>query len=203
MKKLLFLIVALVSLSSCSKSNEEKANILIKTELRKSLFLPETYKPVETKVDSAFAPLDNPDLYQKLAEVAEFNAQYEALTQEINEAKRSIAIWGGPYQTDFGRQEVAEAKVKKENAEAQQEKVRAKALKAIEETQVLLKQPKKFVGFKAYHNYRANNNGGQTLIGETIFLIDPNFEKVLFHCHADEYKQIQQAIEQFKDELGN
>jgi hypothetical protein len=78
--------------------------------LKKSLYKPETYKPVETKVDSAFAPYDDPAFFEELAELGKMNSEYEDLEEKAKRAKSSMAIWSGPYQTAFGRNEYQEAK---------------------------------------------------------------------------------------------
>ena len=54
MKKVLLFVAALMTLVACSKSPEEKANVLIKESMKKTLYHIETYDPVETLVDGAF-----------------------------------------------------------------------------------------------------------------------------------------------------
>ena len=56
MKKIFYLALVAIVMVACGQSQEQKAEYLIKESLKKSLYKPETYKPVETKVDSAFAP---------------------------------------------------------------------------------------------------------------------------------------------------
>jgi hypothetical protein len=65
----------------------------------------------------------------------------------------------------------------------------------------MLQESRKFIGFKAVHNYRANNNAGNTLIGNTIFFIDKNFEEVTYSMEVEEYNQVQEAISQFKEQI--
>lgn len=60
MKKFFYLALVAIVVVACGQSQEQKAESLIKEELKKSLYKPETYKPIETKVDSAFAPYDDP-----------------------------------------------------------------------------------------------------------------------------------------------
>jgi hypothetical protein len=60
---------------------------------------------------------------------------------------------------------------------------------------------RKFIGYKALHNYRADNNAGNTLIGNTIFFINQNFTEVRYSMEEDEYEQVQNAISQFKEQL--
>ena len=65
----------------------------------------------------------------------------------------------------------------------------------------MLQENRKFIGYKAIHNYRADNNAGNTLIGNTIFFIDKNFEEVTYSMEVEEYNQVQEAIEQLQEQL--
>ena len=58
-----------------------------------------------------------------------------------------------------------------------------------------------FIGYKAIHNYRADNNAGNTLIGNSVFFIDKDFKEVLFALEVEEYNQIQEGIKNFKEQL--
>ena len=75
MKKFIYLSFLTLVLVACSQSQEKKAEALIKESLKKSLYKPETYKPVETKVDSAFAPYDDPAFFEELAELEKMKAE--------------------------------------------------------------------------------------------------------------------------------
>lgn len=79
MKKIFYLALVAIVIVACKQSQEQKAEYLIKESLKKSLYKPETYKPVETKVDSAFAPYDDPAFFEELAELGEMNSEYEEL----------------------------------------------------------------------------------------------------------------------------
>ena len=68
MKNCWYLALFAVIVVACGQSQEQKAETLIKENLKKSLYKPESYKPVETKVDSAFAPYDDPAFFEELAE---------------------------------------------------------------------------------------------------------------------------------------
>ena len=43
------------------------------------------YKPVETKVDSAFAPYDDPVFFEELSELLETTAEYKALEEKAKQ----------------------------------------------------------------------------------------------------------------------
>lgn len=201
MKKIFYLALVTVVIAACGQSQEQKAEALIKESLKKSLYKPETYKPVETKVDSAFAPYDDPEFFEELAELGKMNSEFVELEEKAKHAKSSMAIWSGPYQTSFGRNEYQEAKEEYDEANAKMEKLKTKGRKQYEKVANILQESRKFIGFKAVHNYRANNNAGNTLIGNTIFFIDKNFEEVTYSMEVEEYTQMQEAISQFKEQI--
>lgn len=201
MKKFFYLAFSTLVLIACSQSQEQKAEVLIKESLKKSLYKPETYKPVETKVDSAFAPYDDPSFFEELAELGKMNSEYEELEEKAKRAKSSMAIWSGPYQTAYGRNEYQEAKEEYDEANAKIDKLKTKGKKQYEKVISMLQGERKFIGFKALHNYRADNNAGNTLIGNTIFFIDENFTEVQYSMEAEEYNQVQDAINQFKEQM--
>lgn len=201
MKKIFYLALVAVIMVACGQSQEQKAEALIKESLKKSLYKPETYKPVETKVDSAFAPYDDPAFFEELAELGKMNNEYAELEEKAKHAKSSMSIWSGPYQSAFGRNEYQEAKEEYEEANAKIEKLKTKGRKQYEKVAKMLQGERKFIGYKAVHNYRADNNAGNTLIGNSIFFIDENFTEVRYSLEVEEYNQIQEAISQFKEQI--
>ena len=162
---------------------------------------PETYKPVETKVDSAFAPYDDPDFFEKLNMLETMSSEYDVLVAKAKEAKSSMSIWSGPYQSSYSRNEYQEAKADYEEANAKIEKLKTKGRKQYEIVANILNGPRKFIGFKAIHNYRADNNAGNTLIGNTIFIIDKNFKEITYSIEVDEYNYWQEFIKSFNERI--
>lgn len=201
MKKIFYLALVAIVMVACGQSQEQKAEYLIKERLKKSLYKPETYKPVETRVDSAFAPYDDPAFFEELAELGKMNSEYEELESKAKHAKSSMAIWSGPYMSAYGRNEYQEAKSGYEEANAKLEKLKTKGRKQFEKIANMLQVSNKFIGYKAVHNYRADNNAGNTLIGNTIFFIDKNFEEITYSMEVDEYNQVQEAISSFKEQI--
>lgn len=201
MKKIFYLALVAIVMVACGQSQEQMAEALIKESLKKSLYKPETYKPVETKVDSAFAPYDDPAFFEELAELGKMNSEYADLEEKAKHAKSSMSIWSGPYQTSFDRNQYQEAKEEYDEANAKIEKLKTKGRKQYEKVANMLQGNRKFIGYKAIHNYRADNNAGNTLIGNTIFFIDKNFEEVTYSMEVEEYNQVQEAIEQLQEQL--
>ena len=201
MKKIFYLALVAVIMVACGQSQEQKAEVLIKESLKKTLYKPETYKPVETKVDSAFAPYDDPAFFEELAELGKMNNEYAELEEKAKHAKSSMSIWSGPYQSAFGRNEYQEAKEEYEEANAKIEKLKTKGRKQYEKVATMLQGERKFIGYKAVHNYRADNNAGNTLIGNSVFFIDENYTEVRYSLDVKEYNQIQETITQFKEQI--
>ena len=139
--------------------------------------------------------------FEELAELGKMNSEYEELEEKAKLAKSSMAMWSGPYQTAYGRNEYQEAKEEYDEANAQIDKLKTKGKKQYEKVISMLQGERKFIGFKALHNFRADNNAGNTLIGNTIFFIDENFTKVHYSMEAEEYNQVQDAINQFKEQI--
>lgn len=200
-RNFLYLVLLAAMMVACGQSHEQKAETLIKESLKKSLYKPETYKPVETKVDSAFAPYDDPAFFEELAELGKMNSDFHDLEEKAKHAKSSMSIWSGPYQSAFARNEYQEAKVEYEDANAKMEKLKTKGRKQYEKVIDMLQANRKFIGYKAIHNYRADNNAGNTLIGNTIFFIDADFKEIKYSMEVEEYNQVQETIKQFKEQL--
>ena len=199
--KFFYMSLMAIVMVSCGQSQEQKAEALIKKSLKRSLYKPETYKPVDTKVDSAFAPFDDPMFFEELAEFGKMNSMYDELEFKAKRAKSSMSIWSSPYQSPFGRNEYQEAKADYEEANAKIEKLKRKLRKQYEIVVNMMQGSRKFIGYKAVHNYRADNNAGNTLIGNTIFFINKNFDEVIYSMDVKEYNQVQEAISQFKEQI--
>lgn len=201
MKNLYYFVIAAVVFVACEKSQEQKADELIRESLKKTLFKPETYKPIDTKVDSAFSPYDDPELYKELTKLGNLDSEYRELEEEAKDAKTSMSIWSGPYQSAFGRNQYQEAKEEYEKLSTQIENLKKKGDKQFEKVMSMLQGDKKFIGYKAVHNYRADNNAGNTLIGNTVFFIDKDFTEVTFAAELEEYNQVQEGISQIMEKI--
>ena len=201
MKRCFYLVILTVMAAACSLSPEQKAEVLIKENLRKSLYKPDTYKPVETKVDSAFTPYDDPAFFEELEKLVKMNSEYTNLEEQAKRAKSSMSLWSGPYMTAYGKNNYQEAKEEYDEANAKIEKLKTKARKQYDKIANILHGSREFLGYKAVHNYRADNNAGNTLIGNTIFFIDRNFETITYSMELEEYNQVQEAINQLKEQI--
>ena len=193
MKKIFFVVMATLMLASCVKSPDQKAEALIKEQMQQTLYHPETYAPSTTQVDSAFTPYDDPEFYEKTLKLAKLGMVIDKYSREAKSAKSSMSIWSGPYQSSFGRNEYQEAKEKYNNAISKKEQATKEAKALGEELKKMFNEDSKFVGFKATHTYRANNNAGQTVGGKALFLFDKDMKQIVasYDMDGEEYKAVQ------------
>ena len=91
----------MLSVMSCSQpSAENKVGTYIQESIKKSLTHPESYLAIETVVDSAFAPFDDPAFFGKTLEICKMNIEEESdsLSAKIAERGRElIAMMGTEY----------------------------------------------------------------------------------------------------------
>ena len=193
MKKLFFVVMTTLMFASCAKSPEQKAEALIKEQMQQTLYHPETYAPSTTQVDSAFTPYDDPEFYEKTLKLAKLGMVIDKYTKEAKSEKSSMSIWSGPYQSSFGRNEYQEAKEKYNDAISKKEQATKEAKALGEELKKMFNEDSKFVGFKATHTYRANNNAGQTVGGKALFLFDKDMKQIVasYDMDGEEYKAVQ------------
>ena len=131
------MLAATSLLSSCVKTPEQKAETLIKEQLQKSLYHPDTYAPSQTKVDSAFAPYDDPKFFEKTLQLAKLSVAMDKFGSEVSSEKSNMAIWSGPYQSSFGRNSYQEAKDNYDKAVAKLNKAKDEVAKLSEELKVM------------------------------------------------------------------
>lgn len=199
MKKNVFLGLAALAFVACSVSPEKKAASIVEKAVKASLYHPNSYDPIETVVDSAFAPMDDPDFFEKTLKLYEIGIEMEDCDSEMKHAKSSMAIWSNPYDA-FSRNEYNEAKEEYENYVAKMETLQKKGEKLGEELKGIAEQGRSFIGWKVTHSYRAQNNAGQTLIGETVFILDPDMTQILAGYDTDDsdYKNVQMMYDMMK-----
>ena len=198
MKHLSLFFFALAILSSCTQTIEEKVNSLIKDEMNKTLVKIKTYEPVETKIDSAFTPLDAPEFLNTMKEIVNDAMEAEALNRQAEHAKTSMAIFGGPYSSGLSRNEYQKYKEKYEEYSSQIKELQNRSQKKGESVAPLLKKEPEFIGYRVVHKYRYENEEGQMSFGNMLFIIDKEVKSVLASYDMDsmEYQFMEQSIKE-------
>lgn len=202
MKKVLLGAVIVSLFASCGKSREDKVSELIKDDIKKVLYHPETYDPAETQVDSAFTPFDDPAFYEKTVQLCKLGMSIDECDRNMKHAKSSMSIWSGPYMSSYGKNEYMEAKGEYDENAQNKKSAEIKAKKLANELKTMLDKERQFIGFKARHRYRANNNAGQTVFGEMKYLFDRDINKIVasYNMDDEEYKAVQIVYNQMLGE---
>ncbi|MBR3939945.1 MAG: hypothetical protein IKJ67_08240 [Bacteroidales bacterium] len=198
MKKI-FIGFVILAFIGCTMTPEKKATSIVENAIKASLYHPNSYDPIGTIVDSAFAPLDAPDFYDKTLKLYELGIEMERCDRKMKHAKSSMAIWSDSYSA-YSRNEYNDAKEEYDNYVAKMETLQKKCEKLGEELKNIAEEGKNFIGWKVTHNYRAKNNAGLTLIGENIFILDTEMTQILASYDMDDtdYKNVQIMYEMMK-----
>lgn len=174
MKRYPFLLGMIVSfvclLASCSKSPEQKVKDLVGAEIKKHLYIPESYDLADVKIDSAFAPYDNPEFIELTQELVKKGQEVEEAETDIKHAKSSISIWENPF-SSYSRNSLNEAREDLKTAQAKEEKAISEAKKLGKKIKKQMDKSPEFIGYKAYVSYRAKNNDGDILMSEVFAVL--------------------------------
>lgn len=142
------LIVACVSCSTSEPSLQQRAEQLVKTETVKNLYIPESYSPVETRVDSMFVSAYNdPAILLAAARIIEAEDEY------YNNAPYLLFPGDNDIDYDEARETIAE----------QIDIIRLRVADLAEGV---------FCGWSIRHRFRADDRLGNTAFGETLFIAD-------------------------------
>lgn len=181
MKKfqLLFCVVVLIMIS-CTLSNEEKAEKLVKETLKDYLYYPDSYEPISTRVDSMFIDVTTIEPIMKISdEIKELISKINECERKIEFAESSMDIFAPDgYSSQLSRGRYVRAKKEKEEAQSDLDKYTKKLSGQI----VSLKEnvakyyKGEFTGWVVSHRFRSLNGiGSMTIPGEMIFFCDKEF----------------------------
>lgn len=199
MKRINWIIVAtLVFCTSCSVSNEERAEKLIKKELNKVIVNIDTYEPIETVVDSAFAPMITAGT---LGILTGFPAQielYSQLQNDVSKYQRLMSIYERPYDA-HSKVMYNQYKEEYESAKKRIEDLETKITDLTEKLQSLSQEQPYFNGYIVRHQYRYVDNNGNKTIGKLLFLMDKDFSTVdaMIDLEDEDFKALLELIETY------
>ncbi len=182
-------------MTSCTLSNEEKAEKLIKETLEGYLYHPDSYEPLSTRVDSMFIDVTVIEPIMEVSdEIKDLISKINECEGEIESAETSMDIWAPDgYSSQYSRGEYARAKKDKEEAKSDLDKYTRK----LSEQLVSLKenvaacQKGEFTGWVVSHRFRSlNGAGSMTIPGEMIFFCDEEFTT----CHTYEVDKLEKFV---------
>ena len=214
----LLLISSIILITSCIQTTEDKINNLVEQHIKTCLYVPDSYESVTTKVDSAFTPYNDPGFHEKLMtlnkysdNISEHDANIKSEEWEISSAKSSMAIWSDGYSATArheykeAKEQLSEHQKKYEELLAEKEKLIKKGKQLYDEIIKETKSPKRFIGYQVNHRYRAENNDGQKLLGDVLYVFNKDLSKMLlvYDLDSNDFHIIEELIKQIKEESGN
>lgn len=196
MKKIL-VILALI-MTSCTLSNEEKAEKLIKETLKGYLYHPDSYEPLSTRVDSMFIDVTTIEPIMEISdEIKDLMSKINRCEREIESAESSMDIWAlNGYSSQYSRGKYARAKKEKEEAQYSLVKYTKKLsgqLVSLKEN-VAKYHKGEFTGWVVTHRFRSlNGEGSITISGEMIFFCDKEFTTCVGY-EADKFEDFVKTL---------
>lgn len=188
MKNILFAVISLALLASCSvKSNEEKVRELIEPQIKASLIKPETYEFAELRLDSCFSNTQtDPKIMLLGMKVAKLYNEYKGYMSDAEQAESSMTL----YAPSYGYQS-AHSKLQQKKYKAEMERARRKAAEVKEQILQIYRSNKKlfvnldsldheFVGWIASVGFRAETGGGTKTMSGNLFLLNKDFTEVIY-----------------------
>jgi len=200
MKRISIFGLLAVLLLTCCQTREEKADALIKEALMPYLVKPDSYRPVETKLDSAFAPYDNPELLNTLGVMCGLFEERWDLKDKMQEKIRLMNVWGSGYTSEWSKKQYLGYKEEYDVFNGQYEKLNQKIQLQYAKVDSLVKVERQFIGFKATHNYRSDNNDGKTNIGNLFLVFDKDITEVRYIIDADQFGKLERALNAYSEE---
>lgn len=197
-KEIAWSILFTILLTACNQTREEKADALITDIVKESLFHPESYSPVRTRVDSAFTPFDDPDFFKKALKLSKINEKITQLKEEEYIENILVTYYdllriSSDHISYTSRENFKQMQEDYDNFMKQKAKTEEKAKKLMEELQKEMDKKCIFIGFKVRHRFRTDNNAGETIFAESEFLLDKDMKQIITEHDTEscDYKAVQ------------
>lgn len=201
MKKLVLLVIVSLIISSC-KSKEEKAQEIIKEEMFKTLYDFDSYEPIETKVDSSFYSIYTDTAILKYGYIiSEMQKEREENLDKVESAISNMKIWSGSY-SSLGRNEFTKAKAEGEKFMDRANTNLKMIIIASDSIKKLSANTKnEFNGWKVTHKFRAKTKGGNSTIGNYIYIMDKDMKNIIYQEDTED-KDIINAKKYIKEAIS-
>ena len=194
-----FVLLALLDVVGCGasketvneKSNEEKANELIRAELFKTLYDYESYEPIETIVKEAKnTTLNNKECWGYAIAASAFFKETKKHIEKAKNAQEHMEIWGPPSYYSSSRSDRKYYEYEKEWKEhLNNAKLNFKRIHSAVDSIKCIKTKLdtiQIIGWEVNHKFRCKTKGGHASIGNYKYIIDKHFEKIIFQIDTDD-----------------
>lgn len=199
------IVVMVMCLVSCSRSPQDKAEALVAEAMKMSLYVPESYEPLATQIDSAFAPYASPEFYDKVIEFMELSDELEDCERDMKWAKSSmlsskeIAHW-----SEYSRNEYEDDKAEYEECVAKYDDLQSEREKLKDEIYEIASGQEEFIGYHIFHRFRCKNNANMSMVSDMLFLVDKDMVQILasYDAEEQEFEDFIEALDVIKENLS-
>ncbi len=211
---------AFAAFVSACQSNEQKAEMLIKSYMKATLYDYESYEPVLTNLDS----LPRVELFGKMMpkveKIIEARESVEEINQKINfasidvrHAKSSMALWRD-MKGSYARAEYQNAKDEYNLALENEKKLKGNLVEKENEIKrhkqdilALFQDTTAYIesGWVVLHRFKCNTRGGDASIGEYVFIANNDFDTIYYTIDAEDPNAtfvLQYISEELKLDMG-
>lgn len=179
------LVVAILVLSACSQTSKSRAEEMLEEAVKPTLYDPESYESRGTHLDSAFAPLDSPELMDKVEKIQSDKNEMAALHAQLDSLLR----------TKVSKKEITKMTDKMESLSATIQKESVELIQ-------FLQAPRKFIGFRAFHTYRAKIHSETPEVGRLIVYFDPDILVIQRKYDAKDLMDKMKMLNEFQAGMG-
>ena len=206
MKKLqlLFCAVALI-FTSCTLSNEEKAEKLIQESLKGTLYHPDSYEPISTRVDSAFINFEQLATFGEICEeLTDLLDKEQEFQRNLKSAESTMSIYAPTryYYSEHSRVEYNQHKQEYEEYKAKLEKLAPKIDSALSELRKVSNDiyTEEFTGWIVSHRFTSKNGANtMTMPGDMVFVCDAEFTRCGNGIDSDAFEKLFKFIKKISE----
>jgi len=182
-----FLSCALFFVACHVPTPQEKGEEFASNCVKKQLYYPESYEPLECQVDTAFSPIDTPETMSLISSLADLIKKIQEQESTVKRKEDFYEMEKSSYQRmksyglldSYTEYQYKEAKEAFENEQTKYEKMLEKLQSLATQCQEIESQEKVPCGWKIAHTYKAKTNGGQMITSAILILTDNEFTKVV------------------------
>ena len=168
--------------------------------MKKLLYIPNSYKAIDSKIDSSFSPYQDPEFIESVIQLNGLGEKMEEIEPDIKLAKSTMAIWvDSRFSSSYAKNQYEEAKAEYDEAFEKYESLSSKRQAILNRLREEINKEPEFIGYMVFHTYRAKNNIGQNLIGQDIFFVDKDLTEVLAHTSTEELESYKEALEELSE----
>ena len=205
MKKLHLLLCAIAVIFVSCSSNEEKAEKLIKESLNATLYHPESYEPISTRVDSAFINFENlakvGELFSELGDLLQKQKEYK---QKCKWAESTMSIYAPTryYYDEHSRVQYNQYKQELNEYQEKLDKITPKIDVTITQLKKVAKNiySDEFTGWIVSHRFKSKNGvNTMKLPGNMVFICDKEFTQCGSGMDTDDFNKLFKLINKFSE----